>query len=84
MSKLRIDMMTDLTLGGYAVKTQEIYVDCIEKLANHFRCSPARLQQRDVREWVRYLTFETDMGPQRLRQHLAALKFLYGKTLGRP
>ena len=84
MSKLRIDMMTDLTLGGYAVKTQEIYVDCIEKLANHFRCSPGRLRQQDVREWVRHLTFETDMGPQRLRQHLAALKFLYGKTLGRP
>lgn len=84
MSKLRIDMMTDLAMGGYAVKTQEIYIDCIEKLANHFQRSPARLEQPDVREWVRHLTFETDVGPQRLRQHFAALKFLYGKTLGRP
>lgn len=84
MSKLRIDMMTDLAMGGYAIKTQEIYIDCIEKLANYFRRSPARLEQSDVREWVRYLTFETDVGPQRLRQHFSALKFLYGKTLGRP
>jgi len=84
VSKLRDDMMADLRLGGYAERTQQEYIRCIEKLANYFRRSPAKLSQQDVREWVRHLTFETEVGPQRLHQHFAALKFLYKKTLGRP
>lgn len=84
MSKLRDDMMADLKLGGYAERTQQEYIRCIEKLSKYFRRSPAKLSQQDVREWVRYLTFETDVGAQRLHQYFAALKFLYKKTLGRP
>jgi hypothetical protein len=36
-----------------------------------------------VRAWVEKLQ-KTQVGSQRLRQHFAALKFLYGKTLARP
>jgi site-specific recombinase XerD len=36
-----------------------------------------------VRAWVAQLE-KSKVGPQRLRQHFAALKFLFGKTLARP
>jgi len=39
--------------------------------------------QGQVRAWVEKLQ-KSKVGSQRLRQHFAALKFLYGKTLARP
>jgi hypothetical protein len=48
-----------------------------------FCWSPAEADQEQVRAWVQLLQ-KSQVGPQRLRQHYAALKFLYGKTLGRP
>lgn len=82
MTTLREKMMQDLKLAGYAPKTQSLYLDAIGDLAR-FCWSPAELGQEQVRAWVQRLT-ESKVGPQRLRQHFAALKFLYGKTLGRP
>jgi len=82
MSTLREKMMQDLKLAGYAPTTQRTYLEAIGDLAK-FCWSPAELNQEQVRAWVERLT-ATKVGPQRLRQHFAALKFLYGKTLGRP
>jgi integrase/recombinase XerD len=82
MTTLREKMMQDLKLAGYAQKTQRTYLDAIGDLAK-FCWAPAELGQEQVRAWVERLT-ASKVGPQRLRQHFAALKFLYGKTLGRP
>jgi len=82
MSTLREKMMQDLKLAGYAPKTQRTYLDAIGDLAK-FCWSPAELGQEQVRAWVDRLT-QSKVGPQRLRQHFAALRFLYGKTLGHP
>jgi site-specific recombinase XerD len=38
--------------------------------------------QEEVRQWVEHLGTK-GLSPQRLRQHYAALRFLYAKTLGR-
>jgi len=81
-TSLREKMMQDLKLAGYAPKTQRLYLDAIGDLAK-FCWSPGELGQEQVRAWVERLT-KSKVGPQRLRQHFAALKFLYGKTLGRP
>lgn len=40
MSELRKQMIEDLTLGGYAEGTKQIYVCAIADLAKHFRRSP--------------------------------------------
>jgi integrase/recombinase XerD len=82
MSTLREKMMQDLKLAGYAPKTQRTYLDAVGDLAK-FCWSPAELGQDQVRAWVDRLT-KSKVGPQRLRQHFAALRFLYGKTLGHP
>ena len=82
MTLLKTRMMQDLKLAGHAPKTQKTYVECIGLFAQ-FCWSPEQADQQQVREWVEKL-LRSEVGPQRLRQHFAALKFLYGKTLARP
>lgn len=79
---LREKMMQDLRLAGYALKTQKTYLECIGLFAQ-FCWEPAQVNQEGVRAWVTHLE-KSKVGSQRLRQHFAALKFLFGKTLARP
>jgi site-specific recombinase XerD len=83
MTKLREQMMQDLDLAGYVERTKRLYVNAIRNLAEFFRRSPDQLGQTEVRQWVEHLR-KSGIGTQRLRQHFAALRFLYTKTLGRP
>jgi len=82
MTMLKDRMMQDLKLAGHALKTQKTYVECIGLFAQ-FCWSPEQGDQTVVRAWVEKLQ-KSQAGSQRLRQHFAALKFLYGKTLARP
>lgn len=84
MGQLRDRMMHDLELAGYVPKTRLIYINAIRDFAAHFRRSPTELGADDVRAWVHHLSKDAGIGPQRIRQHMAALKFLYTKTLWRP
>jgi hypothetical protein len=79
---LRDKMMQDLRLAGYAPKTQKTYLECIGLFAQ-FCWEPALADQQHVRAWVAQLE-KRKVGPQRLRQHFAALKFLFSRTLARP
>jgi len=84
VGQLRDRMVHDLELAGYVPKTRLIYLNAIRDFAKHFRRSPAEMGADDVRAWVGRLTKEAGIGPQRIRQHMAALKFLYTKTLWKP
>lgn len=84
MGQLRDRMVHDLELAGYVPKTRLIYLNAIRDFAAYHRHSPAVLGPDDVRAWIDVLTTERKIGPQRIRQHMAALKFLYTKTLWKP
>lgn len=85
MTNLRSQMMQDLDLGGYSPVTKKTYVQSIAKFAKFHGKSPDKLGQPEVRAWVDHLRKRRPkLTMQRLRQHFAALRFLYGKTLGRP
>lgn len=83
MGQLRKQMIEDLALANYAASTRSIYVGAIRALAEHFGRSPTRISREELREYVTGLR-DRCQSPSRFRQHLAAIKFLYGKTLGRP
>lgn len=84
MGQLRDRMMHDLELAGYAPMTRLIYLNSIRDFAKFFWRAPSELGAEEVRAWVGHLTKAAGLGPQRVRQHLAALKFLYTKTLWKP
>lgn len=83
MTVLRQRMMHDLQLAGLVKDTRDRYINSIADFAQFSGRSPATLGQDEVRAWAQHLS-RSGIGPMRLNQHFAALKFLYAKTLGRP
>jgi len=73
----------DMELAGLAPRTQTHYLDAIRDYGKHFGRSPAELGHEDLRAWSKHL-LDSGVGDGRLRQHFAALKFLYKKTLAQP
>jgi integrase/recombinase XerD len=73
----------DLDLAGRSSSTKRIYLAAARDLVGFHGRSLGTLCQDDVRVWLRALQ-RRNLSPQRLRHHLSALKFLYGKTLGQP
>lgn len=84
MSKIRDRMQQDLVRAGYTAHTVSVYLCCVRDLVEHFGGrSPLKLGQDEMRSYVDELE-RRELSPQRIRQYLAAFKFLYGRTLGRP
>lgn len=84
MGITRDRMMQDLEAGGYAEGTQTTYLGVAREFAIFFWRSPEQMGQDEVRQFVGYLRNVRRLSAGRMKQYMAALKFLYGKTLGRP
>jgi integrase/recombinase XerD len=80
MTPLRQRMIDDLCRYNYAPRTQQAYVAQIAKLARHFGTAPDQLTRQQVQEYQDLLTRQRVSW---LPQAVAAMQFLYHKTLGR-
>src|SRR5437867_4743672 len=83
MTPLRQRYLQDLQLRNYSPKTQEVYVECVALFARHFGKSPELLGPEDIRTYQLYLAHEKKASWSRFNQTVCALRFLYGKTLGK-
>lgn len=83
MASLTSLMAQDLELAGLSERTRGTYLRAVGDLERFHGRSAAALERRHLRAWVRHLSGRGPR-PQRLRQHFAALKFAYARTLGRP
>ena len=83
MTRLRKMMLEELQLRDYAQNTIRHYVRTVEDFARRFRCSPDRLGPRHIREYQAELFQKRKLSANSVRQHLAALRFFYIKTLRR-
>jgi integrase/recombinase XerD len=81
--QIREQMLQDMELGGYSAETRRQYVSAVRELAGYFGSSPAEISRDQLREYVVYLRTQRCKSATRLRNHLAALKFVYSRTLGR-
>ena len=84
MSSVHDEMLRDLKRGGYAKRTVDIYMRSIEEFASFHARPIDELGPHDVRRWVDELQEQIDAHPARWAQHMAALKFLYTRTLDKP
>ncbi len=80
MTPLRQRMLEDLCRYNYAPRTREAYVTQISKLARHFGISPDQLTREQVQQYQDLLASQ---GVSWQPQAVAAMQFLYNKTLGR-
>jgi site-specific recombinase XerD len=76
-------MEADLKLGGYSASTTKIYLLYARRFALHFKRSPARLGEEEIRTFLLHLAEDHRVHHSTYRQYRAALKFLYTVTLRR-
>lgn len=73
----------DLRMADRAKGTIEQYLASIRRFEEALGSDLAEADQEAIRRWVEHLRLQP-IGPERLRCHYSALKFLYGRTLGQP
>jgi site-specific recombinase XerD len=83
MSNVMTRFCADMQLRKLSQKTQKTYAECIGYFLRFVGVKPEQLRQVHIRLWVSHLTTQ-GYSSQRIRQHFAALRQLFGKTLGRP
>src|SRR5690349_8375620 len=82
MTPLRKRMIDDMTLAGLAPRTQDVDIQAVRGLAGHYRRSPDRISEEEVR---RYRLTLRDRGAARGTFKTAhyGIQFLYRQTLER-
>src|SRR5438552_17139262 len=76
-------MLEELQRRNYAENTIRHYPRAVEEFARRLRFFPHRLGPRHIREYQAELFQKRKLSANSVRQHLAALRFFYIKTLRR-
>ena len=83
MTELRRRMYEDLQLAGYALDTQQSYVNAVYKLAKYYSRSPALLTEEEVRHFFLHLINDRKSAKSTITIYLCGIKFFYETTLKR-
>ena len=81
MTVLRQKMIEDMQLKGLAVRTQEAYVGAVRQLSRHFKKSPDRIDEQELRDYFLYLKNEKQVAENTFSIALCGIKFFYEQTL---
>lgn len=84
MGELRDKMKADLKLRGYRAATIDNYLWYARKFVAFYKRSPAEMGQAEIRQFLLHLLDDEHIGPASHKAYVAAIRFLYGVTLGRP
>ena len=84
MGAIREKMQADLELRGYALTTRTEYLRRARNFVAFHGRSPDVMGEPEIREFLLHLVHEKQAGPATVHMHVAAIKFLYATTLGRP
>lgn len=80
---LRERMIAALRNRNYSPRTEQTYITAIAKFAQHFGRSPERLGVEEITRYLTWLREEKRISASAFNQVSAALRFLYGRVLGR-
>lgn len=84
MGQLRDKMKADLKLRRYRRGTADKYLRCARAFVAYHRRPADQMGEAEIREYLLDLVDKRGASPATHKMHVAALKFLYGVTLGRP
>jgi len=84
MGLIRDKMKADLALRGFADTTKKEYLRRAQNFVAHYRRPPTQLGEPEIRKFLLYLVNERKLGAATHHMYVAAIKFLYRTTLGRP
>lgn len=83
MATLREQMEGDLVVRGMSERTREAYVGAVAKLAKHYRRSPDRINEQEVRSYLLHLIRERKLAWSSCNIAAQGLRFFYRVTLKR-
>lgn len=83
MGELKEKMARDLALRNLAAGTREQYLACCCNFVRYHMVSPRKLGLGDIKDFLGQLLREA-ASPEKLKMHVAGIRFLYGTTLDRP
>ena len=83
VSALRLRMIEDMQLHGFSAKTQASYERSVLGLACHYKRSPDRIVEEEIRRYFVHLTCERKLPRPTVTIALCGIKFFYEKTLKR-
>ena len=83
MTALRQKMIDDMQLRGFAERTQEAYLSAVNQLAKHYRKSPDRIDEEELRQYFLFLKNEKHAARSTCTIALCGIKFFFERTLGR-
>jgi integrase/recombinase XerD len=55
MGELRERMIRDMQIRGFSPKTQRAYLGGVTRIAKHYRMSPDRLNEEQIRSYLHFL-----------------------------
>ncbi len=83
MTKLREQMIQEMTLRGLSANTQRTYLRAVSQLAEHYGRSPDQISTRDVKAYLLHLHQNEKRATSTCNVKVGALRFLYHQTLDR-
>jgi len=83
VTQLRKKVLEELERRNYSQATARAYVGAIRRFAEHFHRSPDQLGIEHVRQYQLHLVQERKLQPRTVMIQMAALRFLFLKTLKR-
>ena len=83
VTRLRQRMMDDLRLHRYSEDTIAVYVSAVRGLARHYKLSPDKLSDEQVRQYLLHLVNVRKVAERTYGCYLAAIRLFYTQTLGR-
>jgi len=82
MGELYQKMSQDLAIKNLAAGTRDQYLRCCGGFARYHMRSPREMGLGEIKDYLGQMVRE-GAGPEKLKMHVAGLKFLYGITLDR-
>ena len=76
MTTLREKMKADMELMGLAASTQVAYIKKLEALHDHYGCSPAKLDDDALKQYLLSLKHR-GLAPNTYNIHVYALRFFF-------
>jgi len=83
MTPLRKKMIEEMQLRRFSENTQESYIRSVTGLASHYRKSPDKISQEELKDYVLSLTNERSLKWSTINTITAGIRFFYSETLGR-
>jgi integrase len=83
VTNLRKMMLEELERRNYSESTTRRYLRFVERFAQHFGKSPDKLGPDHLRSYQAYLLKVRKLDPGTVENHVAALRFLFIRTLNR-